>query len=193
MPHRTTLRLPALKISGEGGWADLEFHLLGHEMQDEDGFHLFCAAAHHDGRPLAFNILWPTIWNFDPPRGAPRGVFSHNGNIAFVNAQPLEKNFLEILAQLYDVPAPKHGMANFTEVSAVSMRGDPERVLNETVTLKLLFGAHEESEIPYAEAYLTIDFPNRTVLLHEKDPEWRGAIVAGLELGTVDDHEAPQI
>jgi hypothetical protein len=91
------------------------------------------------------------------------------------------------------VPAPKHGMANFTEVTAVSMRGDPERVLTETVTLKLLFGAHEEAEIPYAEAYLTIDFPNRTVLLHEKDPEWRSAIVAGLELGTVDDHEAPQL
>jgi hypothetical protein len=180
----SALALPPLKISGDDGWADLEFRLLGHEMQGEDAFHLFCVGAHHHGAPIAFNILWPTVWNFDPPRGAPRGVFAYSAALALVNAQPLHESFLATLAELYELPAPRGGMANFTEVSAITLQGDPERVLDERVTLKLLFGAHDDSTIPYAELYLTIDVPERLVELKEKDPEWRGAILDGLARGT---------
>jgi hypothetical protein len=178
------IALPPLKVAGDDGWADLEFRLLGHEMQGDEEFHLFCAGAHHEGEAIAFNILWPTVWNFDPPRGAPRGVFAYSAAIALVNAQPLHTSFLATLARLYRLAIPRGGMANFTEVTAVSLQGDPERVLDERVTLKLLFGALEDSTIPYAELYLTIDVPARTVELKEKDPEWRGAIIEGLGRGS---------
>jgi hypothetical protein len=182
----STFKLPALNVLRDGGWADLEFRLLGHETQDEGAFHLFCAGAHYKGTPVAFNILFPTIWNFDPPRGAPRGVCAYSGAMALVNAQPLHRNFLETLAELWDVPAPLCGMANFTEVSAVTMQGDPELVFNERVSLKLLFGAPEGSPVPYGELYLTLDVPNRIVEIKEKDPEWRAAIIDALARGTVD-------
>jgi hypothetical protein len=178
------LALPPLKVAGEDGWADLEFRLLGHEMHGDEEFHLFCVGAHHEGEAIAFNILWPTIWNFDPPRGAPRGVFAHSAAMAFVNAQPLHRSFLEALAHSYGLPAPAGGMANFTEVSAITLEGDPERVLDERVRLKLLFGAHEDSRIPYAELYLAIDVPERTVELKEKDPDWRAAILESLARGS---------
>ena len=178
------LALPPLQVSGDSGWADLEFRLLGHEVQGEDEFHLFCAGAEHEGAPIAFNLLWPTIWNFDPPRGAPKGVFAYSGAIALVNAQPLHERFLRSLAALYELPAPRRAMANFTEVSAISLQGDPERVLDEPVTLKLIFGAHDDSPIPYAELYLSIDVVERRILLKEKDPEWREAILEGLGRGT---------
>lgn len=178
------LALPPVKVSGDDGWADLEFRVLGHEMHDNEAFHLFCVGAHHEGEAIAFNILWPTIWNFDPPRGAPHGVFAYSAAMALINAQPLHRSFLETLARLYRLPAPHVGMANFTEVTAITLQGDPERVLDERVSLKLLFGAHEEAAIPYAELYMTIDVPERTVELKEKDPEWRGAILAALARGS---------
>jgi hypothetical protein len=178
------IALPPLKVSGDDGWADLEFRLLGHETQDDGAFHLFCVGAHDEGEALAFNILWPTIWNFDPPRGAPRGVFAYSAALALVNAQPLHRHFLETLARRYELPSPGRGMANFTEVTAITLQGDPERVLDERVSLKLLFGAHEDSPIPYAELYLTIDVPERTVELKEKDPEWREAILEALARGS---------
>lgn len=177
-------RLPPLEVSGEDGWVDLGFRLIGHETQGDGEFHLFCAAAHHEGRPLAFNILWPALWNFDPPRGAPPGVFAFSGPLAFVNARPLERSFIETLAEVYRLPAPDGGMANFTEVAAVSIEGDPERVMEERVRLKLLFGPDDDSPIPYAELYLVIDVPERRVELQEKHPDWREAILAGLAQGT---------
>jgi hypothetical protein len=179
------LALPPLEVSGDDGWADLGFRLLGHETQGDDAFHLFCAGAHHEGEPIAFNILWPTIWNFDPPRGAPRGVFAYSAAIAFVNAQPFHRGFLRTLARLYELPPPAaDGMANFTEVFAITLGGDPERVLDERVSLKLRFGAHEGAPIPYAELYLTLDVKERSVELKEKDPAWRGALIEGLARGS---------
>jgi hypothetical protein len=180
----SVVALPPLKVARDDGWADLEFRLLGHETQGDDAFHLFCAGAHHEGEPIAFNILWPTVWNFDPPRGAPRGVFAYSAAVAFVNAQPFHRSFLKTLAGLYELPPPEHGMANFTEAFAITLQGDPERVLDERVNLKLRFGANEGAPIPYAELYLTLDVKERTVELKEKDPAWRSALIEGLARGS---------
>lgn len=77
-------------------------------------------------------------------------------------------------------------MANFTEVSAVTLKDNPERVLYEPVILKIFFGSFEGAAVPYAEAFLNVDVPNNTVQINEKDPEYRAAIIEGLVKGTPD-------
>ena len=50
--------------------------------------------------------------------------------------------------------------------------------------MKLLFGAFAQHPIPYAELFLDINLPAMRVSLREKDPEYRAALIAGLERGT---------
>jgi hypothetical protein len=178
-------RFPPLRIFGDiEGWVDLEFAIAGHRIEGDNEFYMICAGASHDDREIAFNVLFPCRWVHDPPKGAPRGLFDYRAGMALVNAVPVEKAFMETLASLWSLPAPTGGMANFTEVSAISLGGNPERVLHEPISLKIFFGSYENAPIPYAEAYLNLDLPNRSLQLKEKDPHYRGAIIEGLLKGT---------
>jgi hypothetical protein len=181
MPDRPGF--PLLKIEAEHGFINLEFGLVGHSIEGDE-FHLFCAGARQADSEIAFNVLYPMQWTFDPPKGAPQGLFDYHAGMALVNAQPLHESFIQVLAGLYGVPTPRAGMANFTEVSAVVLGGNPHNVVNERVQLKIFFGAYKDAPIPYAEAFLNLDVPNGIIQLHEKDPEYRPMILQGLICGT---------
>ena len=62
---------------------------------------MLCAGARHADREIAFNVLFPCSWTYNPPEGAPRGLFEYGAGMALVNARPLHESFVQALASLY--------------------------------------------------------------------------------------------
>jgi hypothetical protein len=60
------------------------------------------------------------------------------------------------------------------------LKGSPDKVLTEEVAMKVFFGSSADAETPYGELYLNINVPRGLVQLHEKDPEYRKAVLQGL-------------
>jgi hypothetical protein len=176
----STVLLKALTIGGEEGWVDLGFGLVGKPRSADDLIALTVGARHAE-TDVGFNVVLPKSWEYEEQENMP-GIGSYVG-IALAAVRPQSDDFLKALATVYGIEVPPR-MADFTELNAVSLEGNPENVLTEKIALKIFFGAHPEFGIPYAEAYLNLDVPNGIVQLHEKDPEYRKAIVEGLAKGT---------
>jgi hypothetical protein len=180
----STFDVPKLKNTGEEGWVDLEFFAKLYK-EAEDSF-LIGAGAIHEGEAVGFGVLFPKAWTHDPHPDMPPGVAEYSAGMALLGLEPVQGAFLKCLASLYEVPIPDEGMAEFVEVSAVCLEGNPYNILTEPVHLKIFFGAFEDSPAPYAEAYLNIDLKGGIIQLHEKDTSYRGAIIQALMIAEVE-------
>jgi len=175
---------PPLRISGEGGVTGLELGLVWHQLFEKQDAYVFFAAATHEGALLAFNVYFPRRWEHHPTEGFPEDVFAWRSPMALARSVLDGSAFARPLAALWGLEAPAREIAEFTGVAAVSLSGSPARVLEEKLRLKLFVEPDGAAPDAAAEFYLNIDFPNRLVMLREKNPAWRQAILDALVSGT---------
>ena len=79
---------------------------------------------------------------------------------------------------LYEVYLNPKRMADATNFTAISLGGDPANPRSGPVMLKLFYESDVEDE--EAELYLNIDAGKSRLVLAEKDPDYRKAVVLAL-------------
>ena len=166
--------LPELFSKSEAGFADAELKAQKIERAS-DGSVVITAAARAGKENVGFRVIFPSLWKEWRPQG-----FSGTLRQGTVKIESIGKHteaFVHALAKAY---AKKVQRYEFTQVrlTAISLEGDPRKVETLPVKLKMFYESGNEEE--YAEVFLNFDLPHRVVQFHEKDPDYRKAVLGFL-------------
>ncbi|APV48832.1 hypothetical protein BWI17_03555 [Betaproteobacteria bacterium GR16-43] len=132
----------------------------------------FVAWSTYKGKPVSFQVELGVKWEAMP--GGP--VTMSMGTVTLRSRGAESDAFVQGLAELYGQPSAKLKMAPEVRFTALSLKGTPGDIAGKPLELKLFF----EGKGPRAEAYGNIDIARGRFEFHEKDPEYRSALVAAL-------------
>jgi hypothetical protein len=103
----------------------------------------------------------------------------HDGIKMRLDGEP-GRNFVRFLAKCYGSPRTSFLMPVVLSFTAVAIQGDPAKLANELVKIKLFHeaGSTDEEEGPdYFEMFFNADLPNRMLGLNEKDMDFRPGVL----------------
>ncbi|OHE79136.1 MAG: hypothetical protein A3G75_04045 [Verrucomicrobia bacterium RIFCSPLOWO2_12_FULL_64_8] len=169
--------LPQLFAKSEAGFADAELKAQKVE-KDASGGLVVTAAAKAGPEDVAFQVVLSVQWSTSKPQGFPGPL--HRGTVTIKSAGKPTEAFVRALAKAYGQKFERSAMSEVT-LTALSLEGDPRKALTSLVKLKLFYESAKEEE--YAEVYLNLDLLHGVVQFHEKDPEYRKAVVGFLSRG----------
>ena len=152
---------------------DLVFKLDGVEQLSDGGQRLIATGTHR-GNPVEVEVNLRPKWTAD--RMGDQAIYL--GSVVIRSVGVNSDSLLIALDAIYETKLNPKRMAESTEFSAVSLGGDPNHLLNGPVEMKLFFESEDEER--YAELYLNVDAGGSRVVIGEKDPEYRKAIVLAL-------------
>lgn len=182
---------PALKAPPEidsespEGYADLVFHTKSAKFQlpskekKEKGPHGrgYAARGKWKGKEVGFEVLLLEPWESWTPSGMKAPMFQSYAMIH--STGDMSSAFLRALAKLYEVPDNSAKMAQMTVAQVMVLQGNPNKPGDGILKMKLFFG-EEEGSADYAELYLNVDLKKERLMLVEKDPAFRAAIIRAL-------------
>jgi hypothetical protein len=160
-----------ITIIKSGSWVDIDLGIESHRTYQSEA-HIFEVRATYSQEEVGFSLGFPTSWQLETGDSGQVMPAMYSGAMAISSAGDCSNTFLSLLGELWGSPEPSR-MAELTELGAVVLKGNPINVLTEPISIKVFFGALEDSNQPYAEMYLNIDYPQRKVEFHEKDPDYR--------------------
>ncbi len=165
----------------EGGFVDLALSLISHERLS-NGVQVCVARGVHNGTEVGFRFRLPPAWKQGTLGDT--GITTYQSTLDVESVGAASDDFVAILANLYGGPLRPEKMAPSTTFTAISLQGIPAQLEAGSTKIKLFFEPKEDSdeayERDYAEHYLNIDFASRVVEFHEKDPEYRDAMLRAL-------------
>jgi hypothetical protein len=169
------MTLSEVTAGAEDGFADLRLTLISIQ-HDPDGAQTITAGGLHRGRPIGFAVNLGSTWE-------EQGLEETNDSIYWGRADLVSLGnesdaFLQVLDEVYETNAHPRTMRDKVTYVAVSLAGHPLRLEHEPVKMKLFFEA--ETEDRAAEFFLNIDAQSSSVEFHEKDKDYRRAIVLSL-------------
>jgi hypothetical protein len=163
--------LPQLFARGEAGFADGELRVQDVGLTADEGITIVAAAL--DGREqVAVRFTLLPDWRGSTPKGFPQPLFA--GRVLIESVGPRTEAFARAVAKSYRQNLASYE-STYVSLTAISLQGDPMQVRTQPVKLKVFYESSKEAE--YAEAYLNFDLPRGIVQFHEKDPDYREAIV----------------
>ncbi|HEV8487402.1 MAG TPA: hypothetical protein VGV87_27895, partial [Blastocatellia bacterium] len=173
-PSQKTASVPEITSeSEEEDFHDLVFKL-GDIDQLSDGGQRFIATGTHHGNAVEVEVNLRHKWTAD--RMGDETIYMGSVTIRSLGAG--SDSLLRAMDEIYETQLNPKRMAEATEFSAISLGGDPTYLRSGPVELKLFF--ESELEDGYAEMYLNIDAAGLRVVLAEKDPDYRKAVVLAL-------------
>jgi hypothetical protein len=162
---------PELFAKSEPGFADAELTARSVESSG-DGSTIILAAARAGEVDVAFRLVLPPKWDAWKPEGFPGTLYRGTVRLESIGVQT--ESFVRALAKAYGQPVDGYEFADVT-LTAITLEGDPKTVRTLPVKLKAFYESQTEGE--YAEFFLNLDLPRRIVQFHEKDQDYRRAIV----------------
>jgi hypothetical protein len=87
--------------------------------------------------------------------------------------------FVALLDSRYKIPIPSKTMVSAVSASVVGLEGDPAHVQDGVTRMKLVFFDSGPQD-RYAEVYINVDASNRVLGFHEKDEDYRKALLLAL-------------
>lgn len=164
----------------EEGFIDLVFALHSHERSANGSQHLIATGTHH-GKPLGFAFTLPKEWKQGTLGDS--GIVTFQARITIDSTGESSDHFVATLRDLYQITGSKLTMSKNIAFTVVSLKGDPRTPEQGPVKMKLFYEPAEDDpkyDDHYAELYLNIDLAARLIQFHEKDPEYRPAIIHAL-------------
>jgi len=171
-------KMPELTADSEEGFVDLSLKMNG-LVREPDGTFRFEARATHEGRQVAFAVTLGSLWNVQKLEDT-EPLYWGEAQLSSLGNE--SDAFIEILDQLYETKLGALRMRPNTSFTAVSLGGDPRKLEREPLKMKLFFEANADEL--YAEFYLNCDAAQSRVQFHEKDPDYRSAVVLALTQAT---------
>jgi hypothetical protein len=159
---------------GEDGWVDLDFPLTDFSRRSGE----FRAVAKGDFRGASVGFLADigNDWKAKPTDDGTVTFFWGSVTIRSIGGE--SDAFVNAYARLLGHSKPDIRMLPSINALAVGLANDPRLVEQRPTKMKLFF--HSDIEERYAEVFLNVDRPGKTVQLHEKDPEYRLNLIRAL-------------
>jgi hypothetical protein len=169
--------LPEVTAKAEEGWADLDFRLTrvaplagGRRYLEGHGL--------HEGKRVGFAVGLGGRWTEKPVEDA-NGIF-YQGQATLLSIGPESDRLVQALDKLYGTNVGASAMRQEIEVNVVGLLTDPRLLDSQVVRMKLFFNADHEGKKDYAEAFLNVAASEGTISLHEKDHDYRRALIRAL-------------
>lgn len=89
------------------------------------------------------------------------------------------EGFVALLDSRYKIPIPSKTMVSAVSASVVGLEGDPAHVQDGVTRMKFVFFDSGPQD-RYAEVYINVDASNRVLGFHEKDEDYRKALLLAL-------------
>jgi hypothetical protein len=155
----------------DDGFVDLTFALERRSARE------FVAHGTHRGTAVAFSVELGRAWDSSDAGG----ITLMRGRAVLRSVGARSDAFVRALAGLYGIDEPGASMLAAVEVEAVALGGDPQRLDEGSVRLKLFFNSDgDASEALYAEAYLNLDLAAGRLDFNEKDHDYRRPLLGAL-------------
>jgi len=158
-------------------WGDADLKAASVEKK-EDGSIIIVTTADYEKETMGFRVVLSPKWETWRPKEL--SVDLYRGSVWLESIGKPSEIFIQCLARAYK---QKIGQINFSSVklAAISLGGDPRLVRSEPLKLKLFF--ESEKEEVYAEIFLNLDLPHSIIQFHEKNPDYRKAVLGFLARG----------
>ena len=166
-----------LTADAEEGFVDLCLEMNGF-VREESGKVRFEAKAIHEGRKVGFAVTLGPEWKAQKLEDIEQPSYLYWGETQLNSLGEESDLFIQTLDRLYETKVGAARMRHNVDFTTVSLEGDPRGLETEPVKMKLFFGT-DPDEL-YAEFYLNCDVAQGRVEFHEKDPEYRRAVILAL-------------
>lgn len=158
------------------GWVDLGLGIRSHETLS-DGTRAVHACGVHHGREVGLTVVLGSQWTAG--KLAPNiDLITFRGAVTFRSTGEPSDALLVILDQLYATKLAPAVMRPETAFVGISLAGEPGDLAKGPARIKLFYESDDEHS--YAELYAIIDLSAGVLQIHEKDPEYRSAIIRAL-------------
>ncbi len=134
----------------------------------------------HKGKTLGLQIILGSTWK-EGSLGKDVPLVTYQGLVKYRSTGSDSDSFLRTLNELYGTKLSANSMNAETSFTGISLEGDPRDLAKGSVKIKLFFESDNEQE--YAELYTNIELGKRRLEVHEKDPDYRKAVVTALRKG----------
>ena len=166
---------PEITVASDTAWHDLAFHIQ-RTGKLVDGGQLLRATGSYRSVPVALAIVLGPSWK--EGRLGSGSLVTYTGTVKVQSVGAQSDQLLTAIDQVYGTGLHPKGMSRATNFTAITLGGNPSRLMDGPVKIKLFFESGDESR--YAELYLNIDLRATRLELAEKDPDYRGPIVRAL-------------
>ncbi|MEY2466994.1 MAG: hypothetical protein QOD03_1515 [Verrucomicrobiota bacterium] len=168
---------PEITSETEEGFQDLIFYIQEHKRLP-DGTQKIQASGIYQGQVVGFEVLLNNEWREGSlGKGVP--LVTYQGSVIYHSTGSESDGFLRVLNDLYGTKMSSLNMADETKFTGISLEGDPKELEKGPVKIKLFYELGGEKD--YAELYTNIELGKRRLEVHEKDTEYRLAIVKALQ------------
>ena len=157
----------------EDEWFDLDLPIVS-VTQDEGLLASIRARGEFDGQLIGITLDVLSEWDAKVTEDGPT---FHWGQACYRSNGEESDRLLNILAKKY---CQRHGnlrMVAETHVLAVGLADDPRQLHDQPVRMKCFFNSDSEDASAYAEVFTNIDLLSGVLQFHEKDQEYRAAII----------------
>ena len=169
-------RLPELTSAAADEFCDLSFAITRDERGG--GHRILRAEARHDAGTVGLEVRLGPAWvrrDFGPD--VPFSGFQGEVTLHPIGA-PSDR-LVRVIGQLYEGTTTPSAMETLV-LTGISLEGDPQALEAGAVRIKLFLEPSEddpEYDEHYAELFLNIILSERRLELHEKDPDYRAALM----------------
>jgi hypothetical protein len=176
-PAKPLAAPPEVTSEEEEGFHDLVFYIQDFTRLP-DGSQSIRGSGTYKGRQLGLEVVLGATWKAgslgkDVPLVTYQGVVTYRSTGADSDA------FIQVLDELYGTKLSPKAMATETRFTGISLGGDPRDLESGPVKMKLFFESDKQDE--YAELFTNIQLADRRLEVHEKDPDYRLAVIKALQ------------
>lgn len=170
-------QLQEVQMDTEHGFVDIDLPLAS-VSQNEEGIREILGRGRYGGDTLSLLVRFGPGWDSRQIDLGGVRLSMHGGDVELVSVLGESDAFVRVLDEKYGSKFLPGGMKPRVSFRAVSLAGDPARLQDGRLEMKLFFNSDDETR--YAEFYLNIDADEGVVQFHEKDGHYRKAIVMAL-------------
>ncbi|HEY7091336.1 MAG TPA: hypothetical protein VH518_24785 [Tepidisphaeraceae bacterium] len=165
---------PHLLADTEEGFADLSFRVI-ELARRPDGRLSVVASALFDGGRVGLRVILGDTWK---PATLGDNIAVYWGAVTYESTGQESDRLVRALAAAYGLSPKAERMKDRITFTAVTLEGNPANCPPEPLRMKLFFESDAEEE--YAEVYTNVDPEARSLGIREKDPDYRGPLLAAI-------------
>ncbi len=176
-PAKPLTAPPEVTAEEEDGFHDLIFYIQD-EKQLPDGSQSVHGVGTYKGRQLGLEVVLSPTWKgASADKNLPLTIYS--GTLSYHSTGSDSDAFVQVLDELYGTKLSPKTMAKETQFAGMALEGNPGDLSKGPVKIKTFFDDGNEKD--YAEIFTDVDLGAHRLEVHEKDEDYRAAVVKALE------------
>jgi hypothetical protein len=166
--------IPDASIISQEGFVDINLNINKIESKN-DGTFIITVKNTLNNKNIEFQVEIMPEWKANKLKNSDHIIYSGFGN--FINIGENTKTFIQELSKLYNVKF-KQITQNKIKAEVVGLDSDPRLLLTEPTRMKFFFNSNNRKL--YSEVFININAKKSILGFHEKDVEYREALINSL-------------